>query len=78
MAPWGPSHRAFVRARALEDQFWVAYANCVGEASGYRFEGESCLVDPLGRVICDAKRQETMVCGDVDLTLADEARDPWA
>lgn len=74
MAPWGPSHRAFVRARALEDQCWVAYANCVGEASGYRFEGESCLVDPLGRVVSDAKRRETMVWGDVDVTLADEAR----
>jgi (R)-amidase len=75
MAPWGTSHRAFVRARALEDHCWVAYANCVGEASGYRFEGESCLVDPLGRVVSDAERRETVVWGDVDIAVADEARE---
>jgi (R)-amidase len=74
MEPWGPSHRAFVRARALEDHCWVAYADCVGEASGYLFEGESCLVDPLGRVVCDAGRRETVVWGDVDTAVADEAR----
>jgi (R)-amidase len=74
MAPWGPSHRAFVRSRALEDHCWVAYANCVGGASGYDFEGGSCLVDPLGRVLCDAGRQTTVVWGDVDVGVADEAR----
>jgi (R)-amidase len=75
MAPWGPSHRAFVRARALENHCWIAYANCVGSASGYEFEGESCLVDPLGRVLCDAERRETVVWGDVDIAAVDEARD---
>jgi len=74
MAPWGPSHRAFVRARALEDHCFVAYANAVGSASGFEFEGESCLVDPLGRLLCDAGRAETVVWGDVDLAVADEAR----
>jgi predicted amidohydrolase len=74
MSPWGPSHRAFVRARALEDHCWVAYANCVGSASGYDFEGESCLVDPLGRILCDAERRETVVWGDVDIAVVDEAR----
>jgi 5-aminopentanamidase len=74
MKPWGPSHRAFVRARAIENHCWVAYANAVGSASGYEFEGQSCLVDPLGRLRCDAGRQETVVWGDVDVALADEAR----
>jgi (R)-amidase len=74
MEPWGPSHRAFVRARALENHCFVAYANAVGEASGYRFEGESCLVDPLGRVLCDAQRAATVVWADVDPSAADEAR----
>jgi predicted amidohydrolase len=74
MAPWGPSHRAFVRARALEDHCFVAYANAVGSASGYEFEGESCLVDPLGRLLCDAGRDETVVWADVDPAVADDAR----
>jgi predicted amidohydrolase len=74
MAPWGPSHRAFVRARALENHSFVAYANAVGAASGCVFEGESCLVDPLGRVLCDARRDETVVWADLDLAVATESR----
>lgn len=74
MAPWGPSHRAFVRSRALENHVFVAYANAVGQASGYDFEGESCLVDPLGRLLCDAERRETVVWGDLDPAVAAEAR----
>ena len=74
MKPWGPSHRAFVRARALENHCWVAYANAVGHASGYEFEGESCLVDPFGQVLSDAERREAVVGGDVVARVADEAR----
>ena len=74
MKPWGPSHRAFVRARAIENHCWVAYANAVGRASGYEFEGESCLVDPFGAVLCDAEGRESVVGGDVVVRVADEAR----
>lgn len=74
MKPWGPSHRAFVRARAIENHCWVAYANAVGRASGYELEGESCLVDPFGQVLCDAERRESVVGGDVVIRVADEAR----
>ena len=74
MEPWGGHHRAYVRSRALENHAFVAYANAVGPASGYVFEGGSCLVDPLGRVLCDAGRDETVVWADVDLGVADESR----
>ena len=75
MEPWGEHHRAFVRARALENHAFVAYANAVGASSGYVFEGQSCLVDPLGRLLCDAGRGETVVWGDIDLTLCAKARE---
>ena len=74
MEPWGQHHRAYVRSRALENHVFVAYANAVGAASGYVFEGGSCLVDPLGRVLCDAGHDETVVWADVDLAVADESR----
>ena len=74
MEPWGEHHRAYVRSRALENHAFVAYANAVGAASGYVFEGGSCLIDPLGRLLCDAGRDETVVWADVDLAIADEAR----
>jgi predicted amidohydrolase len=53
---------------------FVAYANAVGAASGYVFEGGSCFVDPLGRVLCDAGRDATVVWADLDLAVAEEAR----
>jgi (R)-amidase len=74
MEPWGEHHRAYVRSRALENHAFVAYANAVGAASGFVFEGGSCLVDPLGRVLCDAGHDETVVWADVDLGVADESR----
>ena len=74
MEPWGAHHRAYVRSRALENHAFVAYANAVGAASGYVFEGGSCLVDPLGRVLCDAGRDETVVWADLDLAVASESR----
>jgi predicted amidohydrolase len=74
MKPWGEHHRAYVRSRALENHAFVAYANAVGPASGYVFEGGSCLVDPLGRVLCDAGHDETVVWADVDLAIADASR----
>ena len=63
MEPWGEHHRAYVRSRALENHAFVAYANAVGAASGYVFEGGSCLVDPLGRVLCDAGQRARPWCG---------------
>jgi (R)-amidase len=74
MEPWGEHHRAYVRSRALENHAFVAYANAVGAASGYVFEGGSCLVDPLGRVLCDAGHDETVVRADLDISVAEESR----
>ena len=74
MEPWGGHHRAYVRSRALENHVFVAYANAVGAASGYVFEGGSCFVDPLGRVLCDAGHDETVVWADLDLAVAEESR----
>ena len=70
----GEHHRAYVRSRALENHAFVAYANAVGAASGYVFEGGSCLVDPLGRVLCDAGHDETVVWADLDIAVAEESR----
>ena len=74
MVPWGGHHRVFVRSRALENHVFVAYANATGADSRYTYEGQSCLVDPLGRVLCDAGTVETVVWADADLSVVDEAR----
>ena len=74
MEPWGHHHRVFIMARALENHVFVAYANQYGEGCGVRCPGESALVDPLGRLVCDAGAGEKVLCGDMDLGLIEESR----
>ena len=38
-----------------------------------RVRGRSCLVDPLGRVLCDAGHDETVVWADLDVAVAEES-----
>jgi (R)-amidase len=74
MEPWGLHHRVFARSRALENHLFVAYCNGVGPCAGATLVGESCIVDPFGRIVCDAGPDERTVWGDLDLRVADESR----
>lgn len=74
MEPWGLHHRVFARSRALENHVFVAYCNGVGPCAGATLVGESCLVDPFGRILCDAGAGESVVWGDVDTAVAAESR----
>jgi predicted amidohydrolase len=40
-------------ARAIENQYFVAGVNRVGEEPQIRYQGASMLVDPNGGVLCD-------------------------
>ena len=67
MEPYGPFHRVFARARAIENHLFVAYSNRTGGNSSYKFCGESCLIDPLGEVVCELSREEGVVSAEVRL-----------
>jgi (R)-amidase len=67
MDPWGPRHRVFATARALENHLFVAYCNRCGEGPGMTYPGESAIIDPMGNVLCEAGADETVVCADLDL-----------
>jgi deaminated glutathione amidase len=57
-----------VRARAIEDQFFVIAANQVGEhVEGLRSGGRSMIVDPWGLVLAQAADSETVITADLDL-----------
>ena len=66
MAPYGPIHRNFALARAQENHIFVAYCNQTGVNGTCEFVGESCLVSPLGELICQVTREEKMVSGVID------------
>jgi len=74
--PRGAALRLFARARAAENQAYLALSNRVGPASdGAVFCGGSCLVAPNGDVLVDAgDTEETVVVGEVDRAVVDRYR----
>lgn len=74
MDPYGPVHRLALQARAQDNHMIVAMANRVGPGLGLVFAGGSMAVDPFGRIIAEAGREETVLPVDVDLDLVRQAR----
>lgn len=57
---------ALLRARAIENQMFVAICNGGGEAFGTRFGGRSAIVDPLGNTLARAGRDEKIITATID------------
>lgn len=74
--PRGETLRLFARARAAENQAWLALCNRVGPArDGTVFCGGSCVVAPDGTVVADAgEAVDAVVVADVDVGAAHRAR----
>lgn len=63
------------RTRALENKVYFACSNRVGDERGQRFIGGSQIVDPLGKVLALAGREEeTILYSDIDPALARDKR----
>lgn len=55
-----------LRARAIENQCYVAGVNRVGEGGGLFYDGHSALYAPDGRQITKKSRREELLIGDCD------------
>src|SRR5919109_1303780 len=66
--PTGRDHwHVLLRARAIEDQLYVAAAGQVGETlPGRPAYGRSLIVDPWGTVLAQAPDEETVISAEVD------------
>ena len=59
---------ALLRARAIENQCFVAAANrCGRDPSGLAYGGRSQIVDPRGEVLADGGAEEGVVQAEIDL-----------
>ncbi len=70
-AEW-PSRRAehwkaLLRARAIENQMFVAGCNRVGEALGESFGGGSAVIDPWGQAVIEGGSGEALLTAEIDL-----------
>lgn len=65
-APRREAWRTLLRARAIENQCYVAGVNRVGEDPSARYAGDSALVDFKGRTMAEADDGEQLLTGAFD------------
>ena len=66
--------RTLLRARAIENQCFVAATNSCGETGGTVFGGHSMIIDPWGQIIAEAGEDECLVTAEIDLTEVQRVR----
>lgn len=67
--------RLLTRARAVENQIFVAAANGSGAfANGMPLAGRSALVDPWGETLAEAGEREAILTASFDLAVRDEIK----
>ena len=75
MDPYGPVHRTSIMARAQENQVFALMVNRVGAGDdALVFAGGSMVVDPFGRVLFEAGREETRQVVELDFDQLKAAR----
>ena len=66
--------RILLRARAIENQFFMVGCNRVGESKGQVFFGHSSIYDPWGEPVLEGGEGEELLTAEIDLDVVDEAR----
>lgn len=66
--------RTLLRARAIENQCFVAGCNRIGSSKETGFFGSSSVIDPWGEVLGEAGETEMVMNVTIDLDLVDDVR----
>jgi predicted amidohydrolase len=66
--------RLLLRARAVENQAYVAGVNRVGDGGRLHYAGDSALIGPLGETLAEAGEEERILSFDVDPVKVAEVR----
>lgn len=78
-AQWGQKRsdhwRTLLRARAIENQFFVAGTNAIGAIFENYLAGYSAVIDPWGNVVAEARPDEpALLIADLDLAEVERVR----
>lgn len=63
-----------LKARALENQAFIAAVNRVGDEMKFGYVGHSQIVSPLGVVLTEITEEESLIIADIDISEADKYR----
>ncbi|MBI4212492.1 MAG: carbon-nitrogen family hydrolase [Deltaproteobacteria bacterium] len=66
--------QVLARARALENQSFLAAANCAGMSRGNKLAGHSIIVDPTGKILAEAGEGAEVITADIDLSVVQRTR----
>jgi omega-amidase len=66
--------RTLIRARAIENQYFVAACNRVGVSKEIAFGGNSMVVDPYGNIVVEGDETEKLLVASIDLQCVRESR----
>ena len=75
MHPWCNQQDIYLKARAMENQIFLALANRIGQEKDFIFCGSSAVVDPQGRTLAGAGTQDpALLIADIDPSSVVKAR----
>jgi predicted amidohydrolase len=63
-----------LKARAIENQVFIAGVNRIGYDPFNRFSGHTCIIDPMGKMRAGGGEEEGWVTGAIDLQMLDCVR----
>jgi omega-amidase len=66
--------RTLLRARAIENQYFVVAANRCGEGDNTHWGGHSAIIDPWGKTLAEAGEEEEVLVADLPMSMVDEVR----
>lgn len=66
--------RTLLMARAIENQMYVIACNRMGTSGESEFFGHSIVIDPWGEIVAEAQDEDTILYGEVDLSVVEKVR----
>ena len=67
-----------LKARAIENQCFIAGINRVGIGDEMEYSGGSVIISPLGEILNEVNNKEELIVKDIDFTLVNELRDSFS
>ncbi len=81
IANWPQARRehwiTLLKARAIENQCYIAAVNRVGEGDGIAYSGDSMVIDPLGNIIAHIKDNEELIIADIHINQVEQLRNSF-
>lgn len=67
--------RTLSKSRAIDNQFFLACSNAMGDTAGLFYGGYSSLIDPWGKVVCKLQTQmDALITGVIDINTISKTR----